>query len=160
MDTEFNLSHYPKYATVLNCGVAKLGDGASTVGATALGVDGNAADAKACYTAGAFGGMVESLIMNTNDTAAVNVLVYELNGSTIIPKGIVNIPANSGNIGTVAAVNALAGIGVTLIGFPINANGKAYIPLRPNSQLKVATLGAMTANKCLWASADGVDYIA
>jgi hypothetical protein len=146
----------PKYATVLNGGVAKLGDGASTVGATALGVDGIAADAKICYTAGAYGGMVESLIASTNDTAAVNVFIYVLDGSTVHPVGIVNVPLSSGNSGTVPAVDLING----LAGLPINSVYKKYIPLRPNLVLKVAVLAAMTTNKMLWVKSTGVDFVA
>jgi hypothetical protein len=69
------VENMPKYATILNGGIAVLGTGASTVGATAINVDGIAADAKVCYTAGAYGGMIESLLVSTNDTAAVNVIV-------------------------------------------------------------------------------------
>ena len=89
----------PKYATVLNGSIGKLGDGASTVGATALGIDGIAADAKVCYTAGAFGGMVESLMASTNDTVTVNVFVYGLDGATVHPFGIVNVSLSAGNLG-------------------------------------------------------------
>lgn len=146
----------PKYATVLNGGVAKLGDGASTVGATALGVDGIAADAKVCYTAGAYGGIVESLMASTNDTAAVNVLVYILDGSTVHPLGIVNVPLSSGNSGTVPNVDLING----LIGLPVNSVYKKYIPLRANVVLKVAILAAMTANKILFVKSTGVDFVA
>ena len=146
----------PKYATVLNGGVATLGTGSSTVGATALNVDGIAADAKVCYTAGAYGGIVESLMISTNDTAAVNVLVYGLEGSTVHPFGIVAVPASSGNLGTAANVDAIN----ALQGLPINGMYKKYIPLRPNMTLKVAVLAAMTANKILVAKSTGVDYIA
>jgi hypothetical protein len=146
----------PKYATVLNGGVGVLGTGASTVGATALGVDGSAADAKVCYTAGAYGGMVESLMLSTNDTAAVNVFVYLLDGATVHPLGIVNVPLSSGNSATVSNVDAIA----ALLGLPMNAVGKKYIPLRANMTLKVSVLAAMTANKCLWAKSTGIDYVA
>ena len=146
----------PKYANVLNGGIAKLGDGASTVGATALGVDGNAADAKVCYTAGAYGGIVESLMASTNDTAAVNVFVYGLDGATVNPFGIVNVPINSGNLGTAANVDLING----LAGLPINSVYKRYIPLKANMTLKVAVLSAMTANKILWVKSTGVDFVA
>lgn len=146
----------PKYATVLNSGVCQLGTGASTVGATALGVDGIAADAKVCYTAGAYGGRVESLMINTNDTAAVNVLVYCLDGSTVHPLGIVNIPLSSGNAANVLNVDAFS----VLMGLPVNEVGRKYIPLRAGMTLKVAVLAAMTANKSLWAKTTGVDYVA
>jgi len=150
----------PKYATVLNNGVCQLGTGASTVGATALGIDGIAADAKVCYTAGAYGGMVESLLLSTTDTTAVNVFVYGLDGATVHPFGIVAVPINSGNLATASNVDALAGAGYTIIGLPINASGKRYIPLKANMTLKVSVLAAMTVNKILIATATGVDYVA
>jgi hypothetical protein len=146
----------PKYATVLNGSVCQLGTGASTVGATALGVDGGAADAKVCYTAGAYGGMVESLLVSSNDTAAVNVLVYAMDGATVHPIGICNVPINSGNLGTVPNVDIING----LVGLPINSVYKKYIPLRAGMTLKVAVLAAMTANKSIWAKTTGVDFIA
>lgn len=146
----------PKYANVLNGGVAKLGDGASTVGATALGTDGIAADAKACYTAGAFGGMVESVMISTNDTTAVNAFLYILDGATVKPLGIVNVPINSGNAASTNNVDAINSIQ----GLPINASFKKYIPLNADEVLKVSVLAAMTANKILWATATGVDFSA
>jgi hypothetical protein len=146
----------PKYATVSNGGVCKLGDGASTVGATALGVDGIAADAKVCYTAGAYGGIVESLMVSINDTAAVNMFVYGLDGATVHPFGLVNIPLSSGNASAVPNVDVING----LIGLPKNEVGLKYIPLRANMTLKVAVLAAMTVNKCLWAKTTGVDFVA
>lgn len=146
----------PKYATVLNGGVCQLGTGASTVGATALGVDGVAADAKICYTAGAYGGIVESLMLSTNDTAAVNVFIYAMDGATVHPFGIVPVPINSGNLGTALNVDALT----NLQGLPKNAAGVKYLPLKPGMTLKVAVLAAMTANKILIAKATGVDFIA
>jgi hypothetical protein len=146
----------PKYCTVLNGGIGVLGTGASTVGATLIGVDGIAADAKVVYTAGAFGGMVESLMCSINDTAAVNVIVYELDGATVHPLGIVNVPINSGNLGTVPNVDLING----LIGLPINSVYKKYIPLKANMTVKVAVLAAMTANKYCYVHSSGVDFVA
>jgi hypothetical protein len=145
----------PKYATVLNGGVCQLGTGSNTVGATALGVDGSSDNAKICYTAGAYGGIVESLMVSTNDTAAVNVLVYALDGATVHPLGICNVPINSGNLATAANVDVIN----ALQGLPINSVFKKYIPLRANMTLKVAVLAAMTANKILVAKTTGVDFI-
>lgn len=158
-DIDLSAANYPKYATVLNGSIAKLGDGASTVGATLLGVDGIAADAKVCYTAGAYGGIIESLIININDTVAVNVLVYIVEGGVVNPLGIVNIPISSGSLGTVPAVDALNGTGICLNGLPFNSVFKKYIPMKPNATLKVAVLAAMTANKILFAKTTGTDYI-
>lgn len=146
----------PKYATVLNGGICQLGSGASTVGATALGIDGTADNAKTCYTPGAYGGMVESLLINTNDTAAVNVFIYLLNGATVVPLGIANVPATSGNSATVPNVDGILAIN----GLPVNAAGKKYIPIKAGMVLKVAVLAAMTANKILLASTTGLDYVA
>jgi hypothetical protein len=154
-DIDFGLVNYPKYATVLNGGVAKLGDGSITVGATALGVDGSANNAKACYTAGAYGGIVESLMVSTNDTVTVNLFVYGLDGAVVHPFGIVNIPLSSGNALSVPNVDVING----LVGLPINSAFKKYIPLRPNMILKVAVLAAMTAQKVLFAKATGLDYV-
>lgn len=149
-----------KFATVLNGGVAVLGTGASTVGATAVNVDGIAADAKVAYTAGAYGGYVESLILSTTDTAAVNVVVYLMDGATVHHLGIVNVPASSGVLGTVNPIDAINGSGVGLQGLPQNSVFRKYIPMNPNMTLKVASLAAMTANKILIAKTTGLDYIA
>ena len=147
----------PKYATVLNSGVGVLGTGASTVGATLIGVDGIAVDAKVVYTAGAFGGMVESLMCSINDTAPVNVIVYCMDGvTTVHPLGIVNVPINSGNLGTAANVDLING----LVGLPINSVFKKYIPLKANMTVKVAVLAAMTANKYCYVHSSGVDFVA
>jgi len=146
----------PKYCTVLNGGGCKLGTGASTVGATVLGIDGIVADAKICYTAGAFGGMVESLMVSINDTVAVNMFVYILDGATVYPIGICNIPINSGNLGTAYAIDVIN----SLAGLPYNSVYRKYIPLRANQVVKVAVLAPMTVNKSLWATTSGVDFIA
>jgi hypothetical protein len=150
----------PKYANVMNGGIGVLGTGASTVGATALGTDGSAADAKVVYTAGAYGGNVESLMISTNDTVAVNVFVYAMDGATVHPIGIVNVPASSGNLGTVTSVDAINGTGICLNGLPMNQVYRKYIPLRANMTLKVSVLAAMSGNKILWAKSTGMDYSA
>lgn len=150
----------PKYATQLNGGIGVLGTGASTVGATAIGVSGSAADSVVVYTAGAYGGIVESLIISTNDPAAVNVIVYAMDGTTVNHLGVVNVPLNSGAVGTVSPVDAINGTGVGLRGFPKNAMFYQYIPLRANMTLKVASSGSMTANMKLWAKTTGIDLVA
>jgi len=149
----------PKYATVLNGGVAVLGTGASTVGATAINVDGISADAKVCYTAGAYGGIVESITISTTDTAAVTAIIYAMDGATVHHYGVVAIPLSSGNLGTAPAVDALnASLGLGSL--PMNYVFRRYIPLRPNMTLKVAVLAAMTANKLLICKTTGVDFVA
>jgi hypothetical protein len=146
----------PKYATVLNGSVGVLGTGASTVGATALTADGSAADAKTIYTAGAYGGIVESVTLVTDDTAAVVARLYILDGATVKPLGTIPIPIQSGDLSTALSVDALASIS----SLPINSVYKKYIPLKANCQLKLAVKTAMTANKYLIGTTTGVDFIA
>jgi len=146
----------PRYATVLNGGVAVLGTGASTVGLTAINVDGIAADAKVVYTAGAYGGMINSLIVSTNDSAAINAIIYIMDGAVVHHCGVVNIPASSGTNGVAANVDIINAIQ----GLPIDSTFRKYIQLRPNCTVKIAVIAAMTANKILIAKATGLDYIA
>jgi hypothetical protein len=146
----------PKYATVLNGSVGVLGTGASTVGATALTADGIAADAKAIYTAGAYGGIVESITLVTDDTAAVQARLYILDGATVKPLGSISIPLRSGDTAAAVAVDGMA----TIPSLPLNSVYKKYIPLKANCVLKLAVSVAMTANKYLIGTTTGVDFIA
>jgi hypothetical protein len=156
-DSDLTSASYVNLAKIINSDTCKLGTGASTVGATAIGVDGSAADAKVVYKAGAFGGIVYSLMLSSNDTAAVNAIIYKLDGSTVKHLGIVNIPIGAGTNGTIANINALSGVYLTLIGCPIDANGNYFIYMKPNEELKIAVLAAMTANKCIWGTSQGLD---
>lgn len=124
--------------------------------AGALGADTNGVTV---CTVGSFGGRVTALVLNTDDTAAVNVLVYIKNGSTIKPLGIVNVAASSGNLGTVAAVDALIGSGVTLVGMPVDNTGKRFIHLGASEELKISALANMTAAKKLYATAIYSNYV-
>jgi hypothetical protein len=140
----------PAFYNVPNNGTGTLN--AATAGA--MGVDTNGV---AVLTAGSYGAIVEALVMNTDDTAAVNVFVYILNGATVQPIGIVNVPLSSGNTASAPTINALLGTGQTLVGLPINSQGKQYIALEAGEVLKVSTLANMTAAKKLYATAIGWD---
>jgi hypothetical protein len=147
-------SEKPVYARTLNVGVGTLN--AATAGA--LGADTNGVTV---YTAGAYGGRVESLVASSDDTAAVNVFVYLKDGSSnIYPLGIVNVPLSSGNSGTVANVDLLLGSGVTLLGTCVDATGKRYIPVPATWTLKVSVLANMTAAKKCHVVATGFDFTA
>ena len=128
---------------------------AATAGA--LGADTNGV---AVYTAGTYGSRIESLVFNTDDTAAVNVFVYILNSATVKPLGIVNVPLSSGNTATAPTVDALSGSGQALLGALIDPNGKRYISLMPSDILKVSVLATMTAAKKCHATAMGFDLTA
>lgn len=147
-------SEKPVFARTLNVGVGTLN--AATAGA--LGVTTNAVTV---YTAGANGGRIESLVANTDDTAAVNLFVSLVDGSSAVyPLGIVNVPLNSGNLGTVANVDLLSGTGVTLIGQLLESTGKRYISIPAGWTLRVSTLANMTALKKCHVVAQGFDYTA
>jgi hypothetical protein len=142
----------PVYARTLNIGTGTLN--AATAGA--LGADTNGV---ICYTPGSYGGRIESIVANSDDTAAVNLLVYLKDGSSnIYPLGIVNVPLSSGNSGTVPNVDLLAGSGVTLIGTCVDATGKRYLPIKNGFTLKVSALANMTALKKCYVTAIGFDY--
>jgi hypothetical protein len=164
-DVDFGSQNYPKYANVMNGGVGVLGTGASTVGATALGTDGIAADAKVVYTPGAFGGNVYTLLLSTDDTAAVNVRVYLLDTGTsaVHPLGIVAVPALSGTVSVAVAITVVDGINgslVCLTGLQLDQVYRKYIPVRASFVVKIAVAAAMTANKILYCKTTGMDYSA
>src|ERR1017187_9404007 len=89
----------PIFANVPNGGVGVIAASANTV---TMGADTNGAT---IYTAGSHGGRVYMLVANTNDTVALNVVLYVLNSATVKPLGIVNVPLSSGNVANVLNVN-------------------------------------------------------
>lgn len=147
-----SLAEKPVYARTINVGVGILN--AATAGA--LGADTNGVTV---YTAGSNGGRIESLVANSDDTAAVNVFVYLKDGSSnIYPLGIVNVPASSGNSGTVANVDFLDGSGIRLTGMCLDNLGKRYISIPASWTLRVSCLANMTAAKKCHITAQGFDY--
>ncbi len=140
-----------KFTNKANNGVGVLS--AATAGA--INADTNGV---AIYTAGTNGGRVESLMLSTNDTAAVNCFIYILNGTTVKPLGMVNVPLSSGNTASLANIDALRGSGVTLQGLPLDVTGKPYIPLMGGEVLKMSCLANMTAAKVCCATALGADF--
>ena len=94
-----SLAEKAVYARTINVGTGTLN--AATAGAL-----GAITNAVTVYTAGSYGGRIESLVANTNDTAAVNVFVMLVDGSSnVYPLGIVNVPLSSGNSATVSNVD-------------------------------------------------------
>lgn len=141
----------PKVANVPNGGVGKPTDSTNVV---AIGVDTNGVDV---YTAGSSGGRIYSLIGTTDDTVTSNIFVWILNGSTVKPLGLVNIPLSSGNTNAARfAVDFLDG--VNLPGLPIDNTGKRYIALLNGEKLRVGSLAAFSSGKSAWITAMGADY--
>jgi hypothetical protein len=143
----------PKVANVPNGGVAAVVP-ASVV---TLGVDANGV---ACYTAGSQGGRVYGLVASLNDTVVANLMLYILNGATVKPLGLINVPLSSGNVSGASSVNLLDPSNATsaLRGLPIDEQGNRYIPLLANEVLKCGTIVALSANKTLYVTAIGSDY--
>jgi len=147
-----SLAEKPVYARTINVGVG-------TLNAASAGALGATTNAVTVYTAGSNGGRIESLVANSDDTAAVNVFVFLVDGSSnVYPLGIVNVPLSSGNSGTVQGVDMLDGTGVRLNGMLIDANGKRYISIPASWTLRVSVLANMTAAKKCHVTAQGFDY--
>lgn len=141
----------PKLANVPNGGVALITASSNTV---TIGVNTNGVSA---YTAGTSGGRVMSLTAVTDDTVTLNVFVWILRNTTVIPIGLVNVPLNSGNTNA-ARYNIDFLDGVNIVRLPIDNTGKRYIPLLANDVLRVGALANLTAAKTCWVSAHGNDY--
>jgi len=147
-----SLAEKAVYARTINVGVGVLN--AATAGAL-----GTTTNAVTVYTAGANGGRIESLVANSDDTAAVNLFVFLVDGSSnVYPLGIVNVPANSGNLGTVINVDILDGTGIRLNGMLVDNTGKRYIAIPASWTLRVSCLATMTAAKKCHVTAQGFDY--
>ena len=142
----------PKVSNVPNGGVAAISASSNTV---VLGTDTNGLDAYAA--AATYGGRVESLSAVTDDTVTVNVHVWILRGSTVIPLGLVNVPLSSGNT-FAARFNVDFLDGTNILGLPIDNTGKRYIPLMGGDKLRVGALANLTAAKKCWVQAQGSDY--
>ncbi len=140
----------PLYANVPNSGVGVLSASSTTV---TLGSNTNAVTV---YTAGTKGGRVYSLVANTDDTVAVNVLLFIYNGSSVRPLGLVAVALSSGNVSNVLNVNMLDP--TVLKGLPVDMAGNRYIPLNNNEILKAGALANLSALKSCYIHAMGSDY--
>lgn len=147
----YSAGQIPKVANVPNGGVALIAASSNTV---TLGSNTGGATV---YTSGSLGGRCMSLTAVTDDTVAVNVFVYIYRGTTVIPVGLVNVPASSGNTNA-ARFNVDFLDGINIVGLPVDNAGRRYIPLMPNDVLKVGALANLTAAKTCWVQGSGNDY--
>jgi hypothetical protein len=140
-----------RVANVLNSGVAVLTG-------TTIGTLGSNTNGTTVYTAGSQGGRVISLTGATNDTVTVNVFIYILRGSTVLPVALVNIPLSAGNFNSTvrAVVDFLNGSNIP--GLPIDNTSRQYIPLMPNDVLRASTLANLSGGTSAWLTAHGQDY--
>lgn len=143
-------SQIPIVANVIKSGVGVLtGTTAGSLGSNNNGVT--------IYTAGSAGGRVISLMASTNDTVTINVYLYIYRGTTVVPIGLVNIPASSGNTNAARfPVDFLQG--TNLPGLPIDNTGRQYIPLLANDVLKASTIANLSAGTSAWLTAHCADY--
>jgi hypothetical protein len=112
--------------------------------------------AKLCFTAGADDSNVKSIMVCSDDTAAINLKIYLTRGGVDYLIGTVNIPTLSGTNGVAPAVDALNA--VALPGLPLDSVGKRYIPMKTGDTLKVGALVTMTSGKTCTVSVVGEDY--
>lgn len=146
-----NTNQKPIYAITPRTDVGVLD--AATAGAY-----GATTNAVTVLTAGSNGTRVKSLLLNTNDTAAVNVFVMVVgsDGTTVKPLGIVNVPLTSGAAASVYNVDAFDNNSIK--GLPLDSAGKRYFDLGPSETLRVSVLANMTAAKKCHATAISADY--
>lgn len=100
-------------------------------------------------TAGANGGVVKSLTVCSDDTAARVLVIYVSPdaGTTKNPIGTVNIPITAGATGAIANVDLLNSS--VLLGFPVDQSGRNVIELAPNNRIYVGVQVAVTTAKFL-----------
>jgi hypothetical protein len=111
---------------------------------------------KLCFTAGADDSDVKAIMVTSNDTAAVNLLLYVTRGGTDYLIGTANIPIASGTNGVAPGIDLLSAS--VMAGLPLDNVGKRYLPLKTGDTLKVGCLVTMTAAKSCWVSVFGQDY--
>jgi len=145
-----NANQIPVYGITPKTSVGNLN--AATAGSM-----GTTTNAVTVVTAGSNGCIIDSLVANTTDTAAVNLFVSIVDsaGTGVRPLGIVNVPLNSGNAANVLNVDVLNS--AVLVGMTVDQNGKRIIRLAPSETLRVSTLANMTAAKNCYVTAQYTD---
>ena len=132
-----NANQIPVYGITPKTSVGNLN--AATAGSM-----GTTTNAVTVVTAGSNGCIIDSLVANTTDTAAVNLFVSIVDsaGTGVRPLGIVNVPLNSGNAANVLNVDVLNS--AVLVGMTVDQNGKRIIRLGASETLRVAVLANLT----------------
>jgi hypothetical protein len=99
---------------------------------------------KELYTASSNDAVVKAINVSSFDAIRVMALWIVNTDNQPVLLGATSIPANSGNLGAVAAVDLLSGL--WLPSLPYDANGKRIIPLKAGQKLALSvpqlTLGA------------------
>lgn len=108
-------------------------------------------------SAGTNGCIVDSVVANSTDTAAINLLVSigDSAATQAKPLGIVNVPILAGNSGNTLSVDVLSSS--VLVGLTVDQNGKRIVRLGPSETLRVSTLANMTAGRVCYVTAQYTD---
>lgn len=112
--------------------------------------------AKLLFTAGANDSDVKSIIVTSNDTAAINLALYVTRSAVDYLLGTINIPISAGTTGSVVSVDLINTTSIP--GLALDSAAKAYLPLKTGDTLKVGPIVTMTAGKTCYVSAFGQDY--
>lgn len=146
-----NQNQIPIYAITPKTGVGILN--AATAGAMA-----STTNSVTIFTAGSNGSIIDGLVANTTDTAAVNLFIFIVgsDGTTVKPLFQVNVPLSSGNLASILNVDCL--LSTISNGTLIDPNGKRFIRLGASETLRVSVVANMTAGKFCYVTAMGADF--
>jgi hypothetical protein len=116
----------------------------------------NPSNVQALVTAGAEGEAVKGLIVSNDDSARVlSFWISTDAGTTKSFLFAINIPANAGFNGTTVDV-----LGSTVVlGLPVDASGKPFLPLQPSAVLYVGSQTTVTAGKQVSVQAFTEDFV-
>ncbi len=117
--------------------------------------------AKSIFAAGANGSAVNSIVVYTNDTTAINLQLGIYNGSTNFVIGTVNIPAVAGNSNSVPTVDLLRSTqwgGQLYLGFNYDANGNKTLFIPSGYSLYMNCIATMTSAKVTNILVQGGDF--
>jgi hypothetical protein len=144
-------SEKARFATALTNGEAAFtsADAANTLHA--------AANAKQVIAAGAYGTLIDNLVLYSNDTVQRTAYVYLYDGANVQLFLSINVPPNSGTDGSTAAVDCLNNSNSPFQ--PINNQGKRYLRLKAGQSIYVGFSAQLTSGKVAYARAAGLDYV-
>jgi hypothetical protein len=108
------------------------------------------------FTAGTNDSVVKAINVQSTDTAARVVQLWVNDGTTDFLIGAVNVPLNSGNTGTAAAIDLLGG--TLMPSLPYDSNGKRILPLPAGYTLKVNSQSTVTAAREITFTCMAEDY--
>lgn len=113
---------------------------------------------KTLVTAGANGSRIDSIIATSTDSSSARDLQFVItSGGVDYIIDTVQVPTNSGNTNSIAAVNIL-GHATKFLWAAYDANGNRYLTLASGAVLKVKSLSTVTSAREITVFAQGADY--